>query len=101
MEMACGAALAAVYSGLIRRLQEEGESAITWTASSLLRSNKMAKIFPSFHAETMKERLFAATASCLFPGRLPAPLGPLLVIVCGGSSVDMQQLANLKVKLQA
>lgn len=56
VEMACGAALAAVYSGLIGRLQDEG--------------------------------------------RLPAQLGPLLVIVCGGSSIDMQQLANLKVKLQ-
>lgn len=39
-------------------------------------------------------------ASVSFPGRLPARLGPLVVIVCGGSSVDMQQLANLKVKLQ-
>lgn len=56
VEMACGAALAAVYSGLIRRLQDEG--------------------------------------------RLPTPLGPLLVIVCGGSSIDMKQLADLKHKLQ-
>uniref|UniRef100_UPI0037E8FAA1 serine dehydratase-like n=1 Tax=Semicossyphus pulcher TaxID=241346 RepID=UPI0037E8FAA1 len=56
VEMACGAALAAVYSGLIQRLQGEG--------------------------------------------RLPTPLGPLLVIVCGGSSVDMKQLTNLKHKLQ-
>ncbi|TMS21630.1 Serine dehydratase-like [Larimichthys crocea] len=56
VEMACGAALAAVYTGLIRRLQEEG--------------------------------------------RLPSLLGPLLVIVCGGSSVDMKQLATLKHKLQ-
>ncbi|XP_019940356.1 serine dehydratase-like [Paralichthys olivaceus] len=55
VEMACGAALAAVYSGLLHRLQEEG--------------------------------------------RLPTPLGPLLVIVCGGSSVDMEQLTNLKNKL--
>lgn len=55
VEMACGAALAAVYSGLIHRLQDEG--------------------------------------------RLPTPLGPLLVIVCGGSSVDVQQLTNLKNKL--
>lgn len=55
VEMACGAALAAIYSGLIGRLQDEA--------------------------------------------RLPARLGPLVVIVCGGSSVDMQQLANLKVKL--
>lgn len=36
---------------------------------------------------------------CFFSGRLPTPLGPLLVIVCGGSSVDMQQLTNLKNKL--
>ncbi|XP_059209396.1 serine dehydratase-like [Centropristis striata] len=56
VEMACGAALAPVYSGLIRRLQEEG--------------------------------------------RLPGVLGPLLVIVCGGSSIDTQQLTNLKNKLQ-
>ncbi|CAK6968087.1 serine dehydratase-like [Scomber scombrus] len=53
VEMACGAALAAVYSGVVRRLQDEG--------------------------------------------RL---LGPLLVIVCGGSSVDMKQLSHLKHKLQ-
>ncbi|XP_056288384.1 serine dehydratase-like [Pseudoliparis swirei] len=57
VEMACGAALAAVYSGLIRRLQDEG--------------------------------------------RLPALLGPLLVIVCGGSCIDMEQLTHLKHKLQA
>ncbi|XP_068436133.1 serine dehydratase-like [Clinocottus analis] len=57
VEMACGAALAAVYSGLIRRLQDEG--------------------------------------------RLPALLGPLVVIVCGGSSIDMEQLTHLKHKLQA
>uniref|UniRef100_A0A671WL62 L-serine ammonia-lyase n=1 Tax=Sparus aurata TaxID=8175 RepID=A0A671WL62_SPAAU len=56
VELACGASLAAVYSGLIRRLQDEG--------------------------------------------RLPTVLGPLLVIVCGGSSIDMKQLANLKHKLQ-
>lgn len=56
VEMACGAALAAVYSGLIRRLQDEG--------------------------------------------RLPALLGPLVVVVCGGSSIDMEQLATLKQKLQ-
>ncbi|KAM6968523.1 serine dehydratase-like [Tautogolabrus adspersus] len=56
VEMACGAALAAVYSGLIQRLQVEG--------------------------------------------RLPTPLGPLLVIVCGGSSIDMKQLSHLKLKLQ-
>uniref|UniRef100_A0A673BYA2 L-serine ammonia-lyase n=1 Tax=Sphaeramia orbicularis TaxID=375764 RepID=A0A673BYA2_9TELE len=55
VEMACGAALAAVYSGLIQRLQGEG--------------------------------------------RLPTLLGPLLVIVCGGSSIDMEQLSNLKHKL--
>ncbi|XP_041668081.1 serine dehydratase-like [Cheilinus undulatus] len=56
VEMACGAALAAIYSGLIQRLQGEG--------------------------------------------RLPTLLGPLLVIVCGGSSVDMKQLTQLKLKLQ-
>lgn len=56
VEMACGAALAAVYSGVITRLQSEG--------------------------------------------RLPAVLGPLVVIVCGGSSVNMEQLAALTRKLQ-
>lgn len=55
VEMACGAALAAVYSGLIHRLQDEG--------------------------------------------RLPTQLGSLLVIVCGGSSVNMEQLTYLKHKL--
>ncbi|XP_048083927.1 serine dehydratase-like isoform X1 [Alosa alosa] len=56
VEMACGAALAAVYSGLIQRLQGEGQ--------------------------------------------LPRPLGPLVVIVCGGSSVDLAQLMHLKTKLR-
>ncbi|XP_035990955.1 serine dehydratase-like isoform X2 [Fundulus heteroclitus] len=57
VEMACGAALAAVYSGLIARLQSQG--------------------------------------------RLPAPLRPLLVVVCGGSSINMEQLSILRQKLQA
>ncbi|CAN9502536.1 unnamed protein product [Ophioblennius macclurei] len=56
VEMACGAALAAVYSGVVPRLQKEG--------------------------------------------RLPTPLGPLVVIVCGGSSVNMEQLTELTAKLQ-
>uniref|UniRef100_A0A3Q3VQ53 L-serine ammonia-lyase n=1 Tax=Mola mola TaxID=94237 RepID=A0A3Q3VQ53_MOLML len=56
VEMACGAALAAIYTGLIRRLQGEG--------------------------------------------RLPTVLRPLVVIVCGGSSVNVKQLAELKHKLQ-
>ncbi|KAM9842668.1 serine dehydratase-like [Aulostomus maculatus] len=56
VEMACGAALAAIYSGVVSRLQAEG--------------------------------------------RLPTLSGPLLVIVCGGSSIDMEQLSNLKHKLQ-
>lgn len=55
VEMACGAALAAVYSGVINRLQSEG--------------------------------------------RLPMSLDPVVVIVCGGSSVDMQQLSSLRKKL--
>ncbi|XP_061600454.1 serine dehydratase-like [Cololabis saira] len=55
VEMACGAALAAVYSGLIHRLQDEG--------------------------------------------RLPTLLRPLLVIVCGGSSISLDQLTSLKHKL--
>ncbi|XP_004574804.1 serine dehydratase-like [Maylandia zebra] len=57
VEMACGAALAAVYSGIIVRLQNEG--------------------------------------------RLPALMGPLLMIVCGGSTINMEQLTNLKHKLQS
>ncbi|XP_043998078.1 serine dehydratase-like [Gambusia affinis] len=57
VEMACGAALAAVYSGLIPRLQAQG--------------------------------------------RLPTPLRPLLVIVCGGSSINMEQLISLQQKLQS
>ena len=52
VELACGASLAAVYSGLIQKLQDEG--------------------------------------------RLPRPLGPLVVIVCGGSSVNMSQMQHLK-----
>ncbi|KAM3595141.1 uncharacterized protein V6R79_018766 [Siganus canaliculatus] len=56
VEMACGAALAGVYSGVLHRLQDEG--------------------------------------------RLRALSGPLLVIVCGGSSVDMKQLAEIKQRLQ-
>uniref|UniRef100_A0A8C7XFW9 L-serine ammonia-lyase n=1 Tax=Oryzias sinensis TaxID=183150 RepID=A0A8C7XFW9_9TELE len=55
VEMACGAALAAVYGGLICRFQAEG--------------------------------------------RLPTPLGPLVVVVCGGSGVNMEQLTTLKQKL--
>ncbi|XP_019749413.1 serine dehydratase-like isoform X3 [Hippocampus comes] len=56
VEMACGATLAAVYSGVVHRLQAEG--------------------------------------------RLPALLDPLLVIVCGGSNIDTEQLSILKHKLQ-
>lgn len=111
VEMACGAALAAIYSGLIRRLQDEGKQAIR---NGLLRKNDMhcfhllhhillVSTVKSFHA-TSRESLQITPKWHLrlvsYPGRLPAPLGPLLVIVCGGSSVDGQQLANLKVKLQ-
>ncbi|KAL0969720.1 hypothetical protein UPYG_G00231400 [Umbra pygmaea] len=53
VELACGAALAAVYSGVIQRLQGEG--------------------------------------------RLPFPLpGPLVMVVCGGSSVNQAQLQHLR-----
>uniref|UniRef100_A0A3Q2DM00 L-serine ammonia-lyase n=1 Tax=Cyprinodon variegatus TaxID=28743 RepID=A0A3Q2DM00_CYPVA len=55
VEMACGAALAAVYNGLIARLQKQGG--------------------------------------------LPTPLGPLLVVVCGGSGINMEQLDSLRQKL--
>ncbi|XP_076843894.1 serine dehydratase-like [Brachyhypopomus gauderio] len=52
VELACGASLAAVYSGLIQQLQAEG--------------------------------------------RLPKPLAPLVMIVCGGSSVNLAQLQYLR-----
>ncbi|XP_066497233.1 serine dehydratase-like [Hoplias malabaricus] len=52
VELACGASLAAVYSGVIQRLQDEG--------------------------------------------RLPERLGPLLLIVCGGSSISLAQLQHLR-----
>ncbi|XP_076848544.1 serine dehydratase-like [Brachyhypopomus gauderio] len=52
VELACGASLAAVYSGLIQQLQAEG--------------------------------------------RLPKPLAPLVMIVCGGSSVNLAQLQHLR-----
>nr|XP_046164193.1 serine dehydratase-like [Oncorhynchus gorbuscha] len=53
VELACGAALAAVYCGVIHRLQGEG--------------------------------------------RLPVPLaGPLVMIVCGGSSINQAQLEHLR-----
>ncbi|XP_072546329.1 serine dehydratase-like [Salminus brasiliensis] len=52
VELACGASLAAVYSGVIQRLQDEG--------------------------------------------RLPNPLGLLVVIVCGGSSISLSQLQHLR-----
>ncbi|KAL4597502.1 serine dehydratase-like [Arapaima gigas] len=56
VEMACGAALAAVYSGVIQRLQGQG--------------------------------------------RLPRPLGPLVVVVCGGSGINLSQLQHLQNKLR-
>lgn len=37
----------------------------------------------------------------LILGRLPALLGPLVVIVCGGSTINMEQLTYLKHKLQS
>ncbi|KAL7872777.1 hypothetical protein AOLI_G00118480 [Acnodon oligacanthus] len=52
VELACGASLAAVYSGVVRRLQDEG--------------------------------------------RLPKPLGLLVVIVCGGSGISLAQLQHLR-----
>ncbi|XP_018583038.2 serine dehydratase-like [Scleropages formosus] len=56
VEMACGAALAAVYSGVIQRLQDQG--------------------------------------------RLPRQLGPLVVVVCGGSGINLSQLEHLQNKLR-
>lgn len=57
VEPACGAALAAVYSGVIRRLQGEGK---------------------------------LAAAECL---------GPVVVVVCGGNNISMEQLRRLKKQL--
>ncbi|XP_078521680.1 serine dehydratase-like [Lissotriton helveticus] len=55
VEPACGASLAAIYSGLIQRLQSEG--------------------------------------------RLSSDLAPIVVIVCGGNSINLAQLNALKIKL--
>lgn len=55
VEPACGAALAAVYSDIIKRLQDEG---------------KMAK-----------------------------RLGPVVIVVCGGNNISMEQLRRLKKQL--
>ncbi|XP_012736727.2 L-serine dehydratase/L-threonine deaminase [Fundulus heteroclitus] len=55
VEPACGAALAAVYSDVIKRLQAEG--------------------------------------------KLARPLGPVVVIVCGGNNISMEQLQRLKKQL--
>lgn len=55
VEAACGAALAAVYSGHIQRLQKEG--------------------------------------------KLEQLRGPLIMIVCGGSSISLSELQNFKSQL--
>ncbi|TDH13286.1 hypothetical protein EPR50_G00056500 [Perca flavescens] len=55
VEPACGAALAAVYSGVLGRLQAEGE--------------------------------------------LAPRLGPVVVVVCGGNNISMEQLGRLKKQL--
>ncbi|KAF3695983.1 L-serine dehydratase/L-threonine deaminase [Channa argus] len=55
VEPACGAALAAVYSNVIRRLQDEG---------------KLAKC-----------------------------LGPVVIVVCGGNNISLEQLLRLKKQL--
>ncbi|XP_049434916.1 L-serine dehydratase/L-threonine deaminase-like [Epinephelus fuscoguttatus] len=55
VEPACGAALAAVYSGIIKRLQEEG--------------------------------------------KLVQRLGPVVIVVCGGNNISMEQLWRLKKQL--
>lgn len=56
MEPACGAALAAVYSGVLGRLQKEGKLA----------------------------------------GQMG---GPVVVVVCGGNNISIEQLRRLKQKL--
>ncbi|KAF1389752.1 hypothetical protein PFLUV_G00076810 [Perca fluviatilis] len=55
VEPACGAALAAVYSGVVRRLQAEG--------------------------------------------KLAPRLGPVVVVVCGGNNISLEQLSRLKKQL--
>lgn len=55
MEAACGAALAAVYSDIIKRLQDEG--------------------------------------------KLAQRLGPVVIVVCGGNNISMEQLRRLKKQL--
>lgn len=55
VEPACGAALAAVYSDVIKRLQGEG--------------------------------------------KLAPHLGPVVVVVCGGNNISMEQLERLKKQL--
>ncbi|XP_017272612.1 L-serine dehydratase/L-threonine deaminase [Kryptolebias marmoratus] len=55
VEPACGATLAAVYSGVIKRLRDEG--------------------------------------------KLPRQLGPVVVVVCGGNNISMEQLQRLKKQL--
>lgn len=55
MEPACGAALAAVYSDVIKRLQDEG--------------------------------------------KLERELGPVVLVVCGGNNISMEQLQRLKKQL--
>lgn len=52
MEPACGAALSAVYSDVIKRLQDEE--------------------------------------------KLPRRLGPVVIVVCGGNNISMEQLSKLK-----
>lgn len=56
VEPACGASIAAVYSGILQRLQQEGE--------------------------------------------LPKDMQPVVVIVCGGSSITMAQLNEYRMQLQ-
>lgn len=55
VEPACGAALAAVYSDIIKRLRNEG--------------------------------------------KLEQNLGPVVVVVCGGNNISMEQLRRLKKEL--
>ncbi|PWA16560.1 hypothetical protein CCH79_00004328 [Gambusia affinis] len=93
VEMACGAALAAVYSGLIPRLQAQGRR-----PPRLL----LFLLFICFVKEA-EVRTRAVSSSCIqnLTCRLPTPLRPLLVIVCGGSSINMEQLISLQQKLQS
>lgn len=102
VEMACGAALAAVYSGIIVRLQNEGKSSPSFC---FLHTEAADEYFSPSGWDSgdllSSEKWLHQLLLLLILGRLPALMGPLLMIVCGGSTINMEQLTNLKHKLQS